>query len=196
MRLTITRYSSRWPLAASRPPPFVRHLGGVARSRRPAFTTATTTPSAHDRHRAHSALDRLGDSPEVALLPRLCGAAPRAARRHRSRRPSASARLRAARRAAPGVDKRFAAEAWVLVAACAQIGGDDAAASRRSRMRASATTTTRGSRSSKRGRSSGRPARIAAQRDAVCGEARGRRRGVRRRGRRRSTIPIGVTPRR
>ena len=73
---------------------------------------------------AMTALDRLGDSPDVfyyrdfaALRRAQLGNADRAA----------LARLGAcAERDVPaGLDKRFAAEAWVLVAACAQVAGDD-----------------------------------------------------------------------
>jgi len=73
---------------------------------------------------AITALDRLGDSPEVfyyrdfaALRRAQLGAADR----------SVSARLGscAQRNVPTGLDKRFAAEAWVLVAACAHVAGDD-----------------------------------------------------------------------
>ncbi len=71
-----------------------------------------------------TALDRLADSPDVfyyrdfaALRRAQLGSADR----------SALARLAAcAERVVPaGLDKRFAAEAWALVAACAQVAGDD-----------------------------------------------------------------------
>lgn len=73
---------------------------------------------------AMTALDRLADSPHVfyyrdfaALRRAQLGSADR----------SALARLGAcAERDVPaGLDKRFAAEAWALVAACAQVAGDD-----------------------------------------------------------------------
>jgi tetratricopeptide (TPR) repeat protein len=73
---------------------------------------------------AGAALERLSESPEVvyyrdfaALRRAQLGAIDRAGQQ----------RLRACaeREVAPGLDKRFAAEAWVLVAACAAVAGDD-----------------------------------------------------------------------
>ena len=73
---------------------------------------------------ALTALDRLGDSPE-AFYYRDFAALRRAQLGNADR--SALTRLGAcAERDVPsGLDKRFAAEAWVLVAACAQLAGDD-----------------------------------------------------------------------
>jgi hypothetical protein len=74
---------------------------------------------------ASAALDRLADSPHVlyyrdfaALRRAQLGAPDRAAREHLA----ACAR----REAEAGLDKRFAAEVWVLAAACAHVAGDDA----------------------------------------------------------------------
>jgi hypothetical protein len=72
---------------------------------------------------AITALDRLGDSPEVSYY-RDFAALRRAQLGNADR--SALARLAACaqRDVPPGLDKRFAAEAWVLVAACAHVAGE------------------------------------------------------------------------
>ena len=74
---------------------------------------------------AQAALDRLRRFARGALLPRLRGAAPRAARRRGPRGPAALGRVRASATSRPVSTKRFAAEAWVLVAACALLAGDE-----------------------------------------------------------------------
>src|SRR5688572_25205764 len=72
---------------------------------------------------ALTALDRLGDSPEVVYY-RDFAALRRAQLGGNDRAGAERLRACAQRDAQPGHDKRFAAEAWVLVAACAQVAGD------------------------------------------------------------------------
>jgi hypothetical protein len=72
---------------------------------------------------AIAALDRFPDSPEVAYYRGL--AALRRAQLGSDDRPGQRRLLDCAARDAPaGVDKRFAAEAWALAAACAHVAGD------------------------------------------------------------------------
>jgi hypothetical protein len=73
---------------------------------------------------ALAALERLADSPEAAYYRDF--AALRRAQLGGADRPS-RARLEAcaARDVAAGLEKRFAAEAWALVAACAEVAGND-----------------------------------------------------------------------
>jgi tetratricopeptide (TPR) repeat protein len=73
---------------------------------------------------AITALDRLGDSPEVFYY-RDFAALRRAQLGDTDRSTSARLGACAQRSVPPGLDKRFAAEAWVLVAACAHAAGDD-----------------------------------------------------------------------
>ena len=158
------------------------NLGGAARSRRPRSLRLLPRASRARSRRRRRALDRLADSPEVLLLPRLRGAAPRAARRHRPCRAwPASARARERDVAGGCSTKPFAAEAWVLVAACALV------ARRRSPPRAGARAGARARRRQPADRARGsmgaRAERRATDRGAARsgrGEARRRRRGVRR----------------
>jgi tetratricopeptide (TPR) repeat protein len=73
---------------------------------------------------AMGALERLGESPEV-LYYRDFAALRRAQLGEIDR--ALEQRLRACmdRDVSPGLDKRFAAEVWVLVAACAEVAGDE-----------------------------------------------------------------------
>jgi hypothetical protein len=73
---------------------------------------------------ALEALDRLADSPEVLYYRDL---APLRRAQLGGEDKAGTERLRACaqRDAQPGHDKRVAAEAWVLVAACAQVAGDE-----------------------------------------------------------------------
>jgi hypothetical protein len=73
---------------------------------------------------AMGALERLGESPEV-LYYRDFAALRRAQLGEIDR--ALQQRLRACmdRDVSPGLDKRFAAEVWVLVAACAEVAGDE-----------------------------------------------------------------------
>ena len=72
---------------------------------------------------ALTALDRLGDSPEVVYY-RDFAALRRAQLGGADRAGTERLRACAQRDPQPGQDKRVAAEAWVLVAACAQIAGE------------------------------------------------------------------------
>src|SRR5215510_12782023 len=72
---------------------------------------------------ALAALDRLGDSPEVVYY-RDFAALRRAQLGGNDRGGAERLRACAQRDPEPGHDKRLAAEAWVLVAACAQVAGD------------------------------------------------------------------------
>ncbi|HVJ31231.1 MAG TPA: hypothetical protein VNA66_13040 [Gammaproteobacteria bacterium] len=72
---------------------------------------------------ALTALDRLGDSPEVVYY-RDFAALRRAQLGNNDRAGAERLRACAQRDPQPGHDKRLAAEAWVLVAACAQVAGD------------------------------------------------------------------------
>src|SRR5262245_24864000 len=73
---------------------------------------------------ALTALDRLGDSPEVVYY-RDFAALRRAQLGGNDRAGADRLRACAQRDPQPGRDKRLAAEAWVLVAACAQVAGDE-----------------------------------------------------------------------
>src|SRR6187455_305805 len=73
---------------------------------------------------ALTALDRLGDSPEVVYY-RDFAALRRAQLGGTDRAGTERLRACAQREVQPGHDKRVAAEAWVLVAACAQVAGDN-----------------------------------------------------------------------
>jgi len=73
---------------------------------------------------AVEALDRLGDSPDVLYYKDF--AALRRAQLGKAERPALARLHECAERDAPsGIDKRAAAEAWVLAAACAEVAGDD-----------------------------------------------------------------------
>ena len=73
---------------------------------------------------AATALDRLGDSAEVVYY-RDFAALRRAQLGGNDRAGMERLRACAQRDPQPGHDKRLAAEAWVLVAACAQVAGDE-----------------------------------------------------------------------
>jgi tetratricopeptide (TPR) repeat protein len=73
---------------------------------------------------AAEALERLGDSPEV-LYYRDFAALRRAQLGNNDRAGAERLRACAQREPQPKLDKRSAAEAWVLAAACAQTAGDD-----------------------------------------------------------------------
>jgi hypothetical protein len=73
---------------------------------------------------ALAALERLGDSPEV-LYYRDLAALRRAQLGGNDRAGTERLNACAQRDAAPKLDKRSAAEAWVLAAACAEVAGDD-----------------------------------------------------------------------
>jgi hypothetical protein len=73
---------------------------------------------------ALTALDRLGDSPEVVYY-RDFAALRRAQVGGNDRAGAERLRACAQREPQPGRDKRVAAEAWVLVAACAHVAGDE-----------------------------------------------------------------------
>lgn len=73
---------------------------------------------------AMTGLDRLADSPDVFYY-RDFAALRRAQLGGADRRAVARLGVCAERDVPAGLDKRFAAEAWVLVAACAQVAGDD-----------------------------------------------------------------------
>jgi tetratricopeptide (TPR) repeat protein len=73
---------------------------------------------------ALTALDRLGDSPEVVYY-RDFAALRRAQLGGNDRVGAERLRACAQRDAQQGHDKRLAAEVWVLVAACAQVAGDE-----------------------------------------------------------------------
>ena len=73
---------------------------------------------------ALTALDRLSDSPDV-LYYRDFAALRRVQLGSTGREALERLRLCAGREVPPGSDKRAAAEAWVLAAACAQVAGDD-----------------------------------------------------------------------
>lgn len=73
---------------------------------------------------AIAALERLADSPDVAYY-RDFAALRRAQLGGNDRQGLQRLRDCAARDAPEGIDKRFAAEAWVLVAACAHVAGDE-----------------------------------------------------------------------
>jgi hypothetical protein len=73
---------------------------------------------------AAAALERLGDSPEVAYY-RDFAALRRAQLGGAERSNAERVRECAHREVAPGVNKLAAAEAWVLVAACAFVAGDE-----------------------------------------------------------------------
>jgi hypothetical protein len=72
---------------------------------------------------ALAALDRLGDSPEIVYY-RDFAALRRAQLGGNDRVGAERLRACAQREPQPGRDKRLVAEAWVLVAACAQVAGD------------------------------------------------------------------------
>src|SRR6185295_4161018 len=73
---------------------------------------------------ALTALERLGDSPEVVYY-RDFAALRRAQLGGNDRAGTDRLRACAQRDAQPKLDKRSAAEAWVLAAACAEVAGDD-----------------------------------------------------------------------
>ena len=73
---------------------------------------------------AAAALARLGDSPDV-LYYRDFAALRRAQLGDNDRAGAERLRACAQRDPQPKLDKRFAAEAWVLAAACAQVAGDE-----------------------------------------------------------------------
>ena len=162
--------SRRWPLRHSQRMPLRRPSCSISR---PSPLRLLPRRAAHDRGRhdgARPARRRAGRS----LLPRLRGAAPRAARRRRpGRLAQRLERVRASATCRPGSTSASRPKPGCSSPPARRLRATTAAASGRSRMRASATTTTRASRSSKRGRSSRRGRRRRGATRCGRGEARG-----------------------
>ena len=122
--MRLTKSLLRGSCAAAAVSGACRAVGGAARSRRARALRLLPRRAAHDRGRARrrSIASATRRRCSITATSRRCAARSSAARTARR-----LARLsECAQRDVPaGLEKRFAAEAWVLVAACALVAGDE-----------------------------------------------------------------------